>query len=65
MLSGVEIDRPVGVVPSNLFEQNPSLDEFSTKFSIPFDATRGGAETMYPEFEDKLKTMARKPKAAK
>ena len=47
----VEIDRPVGVVPSNLFGQNPSLEEFSTKYSIPFDATRGGAETMYPEFD--------------
>jgi hypothetical protein len=62
----VEIDRPVGVVPSNLFEQNPSLEEFSTKFGIPFEATRGGARTMYPEFEDALKTMApAKAKAAK
>jgi len=62
----VEIDRPVGAVPSNLFGQNPSLDEFSTKFGIPFDATRGGAETQYPEFLDKMKTMAAaKPKAAK
>jgi hypothetical protein len=45
-----EIDRPVGVVPSNLFEQNPSLEEFSTKFSIPFDATG----KKYIEFHQKL-----------
>ena len=62
----VEIDRPVGVVPSNLFGQNPSLDEFSTKFSIPFDATRGGAERCIRSSIDELKTMApAKAKAAK
>jgi hypothetical protein len=45
---------------------NPSLDEFSTKFGIPFEATRGGAETMYPEFMEKMKTMTpAKAKAAK
>jgi hypothetical protein len=62
----VEIDRPVGVVPSNLYGMNPSLDEFSTKFGIPFEATRGGADTMDPEYLEKLKTRApAKPKAAK
>ena len=36
---------------------NPLLREFSRKFGIPFEATRGGAETMYPEFL-KMKSMA-------
>jgi len=60
----VEIDRPVGVVPSNLFGQNPSLDEFSRKYGVPYDATRGGAETMLPEYVEKLNTMP-KPQPAK
>jgi hypothetical protein len=60
----VEIDRPAGTVPSMLFEQNAFLPEFSRKFGIPFDATRGGAETMFPEFEQKMATMP-KPQPAK
>jgi hypothetical protein len=34
---------------------NPFLNEFSNRFKIPFEATRGGAETMYPEYVQKLK----------
>jgi len=60
----VEIDRPVGTVPSHVMGGNTFLHEFSGKFDIPYDATRGGAETMYPEFLDKLKAMP-KPQAAK
>ena len=59
----VEIDRPVGAVPSHLWGANPSLDEFSRKFNIPYEATRGGAETTYPEFIEKMKSMP--PAAAK
>jgi len=48
------------------FGGNPFVQEFSSKFSIPFDATRGGAETMYPEFMDKMKSMPKpQPKPAK
>jgi len=61
----VEIDRPSGTVPSMLWEQNTFLPEFSRKFGIPFDATRGGAETMFPEFQEKLKTMPKPAPAAK
>jgi hypothetical protein len=37
------------------------VTEFSTAYGIPFEATRGGAETMYPEYRDKLKTMTIPP----
>jgi hypothetical protein len=53
----VEVDRPAGIVPSHLPGTNTFLKEFSQTFNIPYEATRGGAETMYPEYMDKLKTM--------
>jgi hypothetical protein len=51
-----EIERPKGVVPHHLFGQNTDLKEFSERYGLPFDATRGGAETMYPDYRKKLKT---------
>lgn len=59
--SVVEIDRPQGVVPSHLPGKNPFLAEFSSRFGVPYDATRGGAETMYPEYRQKLKGMPKPP----
>jgi hypothetical protein len=51
----VEIPRPRGAVPHILPGANPDLDELTKKFNIPFEAVRGGAETMYPEYRKKLK----------
>jgi hypothetical protein len=31
---------------------------------VPYEAARGGAETMYPEYRLKLKTMSLNPPAA-
>ena len=56
-----EIDRAKGEVPHYLPGTNPYLTEFATKHNIPVDATRGGADTMYPEFRAKLKTMPPPP----
>jgi hypothetical protein len=56
-----EIDRAKGEVPHYLPGTNPYLTEFATKHNIPVDATRGGAETMYPEFRAKLKTLPPPP----
>ncbi|HTR35479.1 MAG TPA: hypothetical protein VMH80_06240 [Bryobacteraceae bacterium] len=53
----VEIQRPKGTVPNHLPGENPFLQEFSNRFKVPYEATRGGAETMYPEYEKKLKEM--------
>lgn len=44
-----------GDVPSYLFGQNPFLHEYSEKHRVPFEASRGGAETMYPEYQKQLK----------
>lgn len=51
----VEVVRPAGAVPHYLPGRNPYLLEFRERFGIPEMATRGGAETMYPEFRQRLK----------
>jgi cyclase len=53
-----EIDRPQGVVPHHLPGQNPFLSEFPAKYSVAAEAARGGAETMYPEYQWKGRTAA-------
>lgn len=56
--SGVEeIVRPAGVVPHYLPGTNPFLTEFATKYGLPQEAARGGAETMYPEYQKKLRAL--------
>jgi len=57
-----EVDRPKGVVPSFLPGSNPSLHDFAAARNLPFEATRGGAETMYPDYRKKLAAM---PKSGK
>jgi hypothetical protein len=34
---------------------NPYMEEFAGRHKIPVEATRGGAETMYPEFREKIR----------
>ncbi|MGP0074496.1 MAG: hypothetical protein ACLPWF_21480 [Bryobacteraceae bacterium] len=54
--SVVEIaNQPRGAVPNFLPGQNPFVTEFAKKHGIPVEATLGGAETMYPEFQKKMK----------
>ena len=50
----VEVPKPVGAVPHHLPGTNPNLREFSEWYGLPFEATRGGAETLYPEYRRKL-----------
>jgi hypothetical protein len=49
-----ELPRPVGTVPHHLPGTNQYLHEFANYYGLPFDATRGGAETLYPEYRQKL-----------
>ena len=51
----VEIPRPRGTVPNHLPGDNNFLTEFATREKLPFAATRGGAETMYPEYRAAMK----------
>jgi hypothetical protein len=57
--SVVEVDRPAGVVPNYLPGANPFLGEFASRHALPPEAARGGAETMYPEYQLKLKSVAK------
>jgi glyoxylase-like metal-dependent hydrolase (beta-lactamase superfamily II) len=50
----VEVQRPRGAVPHHLPGTNPFINEFADKHAIPREAARGGAETMYPEFIQKM-----------
>jgi hypothetical protein len=61
----VEIERTQGTVPNHLPGSNTFLQEFAAKFGLPFEPTRGGAETMYPEYAAKVATMAPVPKPGK
>jgi hypothetical protein len=60
-----EVDRPAGQVPAHLLGANTFLNEFPANYGIPVEATRGGAETMYPEYQIKMKTMKTLPRPAK
>ena len=48
-------DRPRGEVPNYLPGQNPFISEHADKIHIPVEAALGGAETMYPEYQLKIK----------
>jgi len=52
-----EIDRPSGVIPHHLPGTNQDLIQFAEHHNLPMEPTRGGAETMYPEYKSKLKDM--------
>jgi hypothetical protein len=51
---GVELALEPDRIPNWLPGTNPYLKEFSGWYGIPFEATRGGAETMYPEYRKTL-----------
>jgi hypothetical protein len=57
----VEIPREVGAVPAYMPGEHPFADEFARRHGIPVAATRGGAATMYPEYQAVL---AKEPRPA-
>ena len=58
----VEIPRPRGEVPHWMPGTNRYLREFAIREGLPYEATRGYVEALYPEYMEKLKTM--KPETA-
>jgi len=52
-----EVERAKGAVPHWLPGTNPDLRNFSKKYGVPFEATRDGAATMYPEYLPKLRKL--------
>jgi hypothetical protein len=54
--------RPEGYVPHYLPGANTQLKEFAERYGLPFEATRGGKDTTYPEYQQRLKELMAKPK---
>ena len=55
--SVIEVETPDDFFPTYLPGQNPYLIEYSQKHDIPYEATFGGAESMYPEYVEKIREM--------
>jgi hypothetical protein len=55
------VSRPNGWVPHHLPGRNQYLTEFASRWGLPVEAARGGAETMYPEYQLKLVTLPDPP----
>jgi hypothetical protein len=51
-------------VPNHLPDTNPYLTEFADWYGLELAATRGGAETMYPEYRLKMGAPHSKPAAS-
>jgi hypothetical protein len=49
--------RPDGYLPHHLPGSNDQLTEFADRVGLPFEATRGGKETTYPEYQATLPTL--------
>lgn len=52
-----EVERPKGVVPHDLPGMNTQLTAYASYYKVPYEASKGGAETMYPEYQKTLKQM--------
>jgi len=61
------VDRPHSDVPNYLPGHNPFEGDFAYRYGVPAEAARGGAETTYPEYQAKLRTLPKpaKPAAAR
>lgn len=53
----VEVERTTTHIPHILPGMNKSLTEFPIRYGIPYEAVRGHAEALYPDYLEKLKTL--------
>jgi hypothetical protein len=56
--------REEGEVPAYMPNEHPFKDEFGQRHNLPEVAVRGGAETMYPEFQQTVIEARKKMPAA-
>jgi len=49
-----EVPKAADFVPNHLPGTNPFLHEVADWYGLPYEATRGGAETLYPEYRKKM-----------
>ena len=54
-----EVPAAPGAVPAHLPGTNPFLHEVADWYGVPYEATRGGTETLYPEY--KMPKAAQRP----
>lgn len=53
----IEVEFPEGYFPHYLPGENPYLIEYARNHGLPYEATLGGAESMYPEYMDVIRDM--------
>jgi hypothetical protein len=53
----VGVENPNPGMPHFLPGKNPYLTDTAKKLGLPLEAVRGGAETMYPEYREKMKNL--------
>lgn len=58
-----EVDKPLGWVP--FWPLGTKHQEYAERFKIPFEATQGGAESLYPEYQLKLQEMLKQQRSAR
>ncbi|HJT90045.1 MAG TPA: hypothetical protein VJ732_19375 [Bryobacteraceae bacterium] len=56
-----EVIRPKGVIPHHLPGTNTFLKEYQVKNHVPEIGAMGGAETIYPDFQKKLRALEAQP----
>lgn len=61
--AGEEVAKPLGWVPA--WPLGTKHREFAERFGLPFEATQGGARTVYPEYQLTLEQLMQAQKAAK
>ena len=54
-------NKPPDYVPHHLPGTNPFLHEVADWYGLPFEGVRGGAETLYPEYRQKMSKPAKLP----
>lgn len=59
------VGRAHSNVPNYLPDQSPFTGDFAYHYGVPIEAANGGAETTYPEYQAKLKTLPKPPKPVK
>ncbi len=60
-----EGERSHDDVPSYMPGENPWISEYAATHDLPVEATLGGAETIYPEYRERLKQLPKAVSAPK
>jgi hypothetical protein len=61
--TAAEVPKAADAVPHHLPGTNPFLHEVADWYGLPVEATRGGAQTMYPEYRKTMGKPANPPPA--